>query len=56
MKNATAQGQPDSPELRNRIRDMLVNQELLTQEAIKKGLDKNPDVVTQIQLSNGNRY
>ena len=51
VKNATAQGQPDSPELHNRIRDILVNQEVVAQEAIKKGLDKNPDVTTQIELN-----
>ena len=51
VKNAVAQGQADSPELRNRIRDILINQELASQEAVKKGLDKNPEVSAQIQFS-----
>ena len=51
VKNAMAQGQPESPELRTRIREELVNRELLYQEAVKKGLDKNAEVSTQLLLS-----
>ena len=51
VKNAVAQGQTDSPELRNRIRDVLINQEIMTQEAVKKGLDKNSEVSTQIEIN-----
>ena len=50
MKNATAQGQQDTPELRNRIRDELITREVVVQEAMKKGLDKNPDVQAQIDF------
>lgn len=50
VKNATAQGQPDTPELRNKIKDELVTRELLAQEATKKGIEKNPDVATQIDM------
>lgn len=50
LKSALAQGQPDSPELRSRLREELVNRELMVQEALKKGLDKSPDVATQIDL------
>jgi len=50
VKNAAAQGQADSPELQNRIKDTLINREVLVQEAARKGLDKNPDVAMQIQL------
>ncbi len=51
IKAATAQGQPDSAEMRNALRENLITEEVLTQEAIKKGLDRNPDVVTQIDLA-----
>jgi peptidyl-prolyl cis-trans isomerase C len=51
MKMNAAQGQQDTPETRSRVRDMLINQELIVQEALKKGLDKTPDVATQIDLS-----
>jgi peptidyl-prolyl cis-trans isomerase C len=50
VKNAAAQGQPDSPELRTRIRDELVTREVLVQEALKKGVDKSPDVAAQIEF------
>jgi peptidyl-prolyl cis-trans isomerase C len=51
IKMNAGQGQQDTPETRARVRDMLINQELIVQEALKKGLDKNPDVATQIDLS-----
>jgi len=50
IKNAAAQGQQDTPELRNRIRDELITREVVVQEAMKKGLDKNPDVQAQIEF------
>jgi len=50
VKAAVAQGQPDSPELRNRIRDELITRELFVQEALKKGLDKSPELATQAEL------
>jgi len=51
IKAATAQGQPDSAEVRNALRENLITEEILTQEAMKKGLDRNPDVVTQTDLA-----
>jgi peptidyl-prolyl cis-trans isomerase C len=51
VKANAAQGQADTPELRNRVREVLIRNELLSQEAIKKGLDKNPDFVTQVELN-----
>jgi len=51
LKERTAQGQPDSPELRNAIRDELNTRELLAREAKKNGLDKNADVKTQMELA-----
>ncbi|WP_300088468.1 peptidyl-prolyl cis-trans isomerase [uncultured Nitrosomonas sp.] len=51
IKAATAQGQPDSAEVRNALRENLITEEILAQEAIKKGLDRNQDVLTQIDLA-----
>jgi len=51
VKAAMAQGQPDSPELRNAVRDELINIEVLAQAAGKKGLNKQADVKQQIELS-----
>ena len=50
-KAATTQGQADSPELRKAIREDLINIEVVAQEAIKLGLNKDPDVIQQIELS-----
>ena len=46
----TARGQPDTAELRSGIKDTLINQEVIAQEALKKGLEKNPTVAAQIAL------
>jgi peptidyl-prolyl cis-trans isomerase C len=51
LKERLAQGQPDTPELRNAIRDELNTRELLVREAKKKGLDKNTDIKNQIDLA-----
>lgn len=51
VKAAMAQGQPDSPDLRNAIRDELINIEVLAQAASKKGLQKQSDVAQQIELT-----
>ena len=48
IKAAMAQGQKDSPELQRALKDELINRELLTQEAIKRGLDKDIDFRDQI--------
>jgi len=51
VKAAMAQGQPDSPDLRNAVLDELINIEVLAQAASKKGLNKQADVTQQIELS-----
>ena len=51
LANQGAQGQPNSPELRKQIIDHLSMQLILSQEAVKKGLDKTPDVLEQIDLN-----
>ncbi len=52
IKVATTQGgQPDSPEMRKAIRDDLVNLEVISQAAVKAGLDKQPEAAQQIELA-----
>lgn len=51
MAEQKAQGAPDSPELRNAVREELIRRELLAQEAKKLGLDKNPEIAAQAELS-----
>jgi len=49
-----AQGQKDTPELRAAIRDRLITLEIVAQEATRKGLAKNVDTRSQIELANAN--
>ena len=51
MKERMAQGQADTPELRNAVREELNTRELLVREAKKKSLDKNTDVKYQMDLA-----
>ena len=47
----TAMGQPDSPETRKAVINQIALQMLVSQEAIKKNLDKTPEVIDQINLA-----
>ena len=51
LKERTAQGAPDSPELRNAIREELNTRELLAREAKKANLDKQADIKQQMDLA-----
>ena len=51
VKAAAAQSQPDTPELRKAVREDMINLEVVAQEAKKNGLDKNPEVIEQIELA-----
>jgi len=51
LKERLAQGQQDTPELRNALREELNTRELIVREAKKKGLDKDPDIKTQMDLT-----
>jgi peptidyl-prolyl cis-trans isomerase C len=51
LRERTSQGQADSPELRNALREELNTRELLVREAKKKNLDKNSDVKNQMDLA-----
>jgi peptidyl-prolyl cis-trans isomerase C len=44
-------GQPASPEFANAMKDELVNREILSQAAKKKGLDKTPTVAAQMDMA-----
>jgi len=51
LKERLAQGAPDTPELRNAIRDELNTRELLVREAKKANLEKNADIKQQMDLA-----
>jgi peptidyl-prolyl cis-trans isomerase C len=50
IKTRTAGKQPDSPQIRSGIKDTLINQEVISQEAVKKGVDKKPEIAAQIEI------
>ncbi len=54
VRAQTAQGQKDTPELREAIRDRLITLEIVAQEATRKGLAKSADTRSQIELANAN--
>lgn len=51
VKQLSAQGQPDSSELRKMIKDELINREILVQEADKRGLTNTPEVKNQVDIA-----
>lgn len=51
MKARAGQGQPDTPEARKALREDLITEEVIAQEAKKKGLDRDPDFITQLDMA-----
>ncbi|MGC1817653.1 MAG: peptidylprolyl isomerase [Casimicrobiaceae bacterium] len=51
LKQQLAKGGQDSPELRNAIKQRLNDVAMLAREAKKQGLDKDPDVKTEVDLN-----
>ncbi len=51
VREAVAQGRQDNPELRNLVKQRLIESEVLAQEAVKLGLNKNPEISTQLDLA-----
>lgn len=51
LANQLSQGQANTPELQAAVREELVRREVLTQEALKKGVDKKADVQGQLELT-----
>lgn len=50
VQQGLSAGQPDTPEARKGIIEKLAMQTLAAEEAIRKGLDKSPEVIAQIDL------
>lgn len=46
-----SQGAPDSPQLRDAVREELIRREVMAQEAAKKGIDKKADIQAQMDLA-----
>ena len=51
VKQRAGAGQADNPETRKAIIDQLALQFIVAQEAAKKGLDKSPEVLDQLELT-----
>jgi peptidyl-prolyl cis-trans isomerase C len=51
VKQMSAQGQQDTPQLRNAIKEELINREVLLQEAEKQGIPNNADVKSQLDMA-----
>jgi peptidyl-prolyl cis-trans isomerase C len=51
MKQQAAQGAPDNEQVRKLVLDRLINIEIVVQEADRKGLTKNLEVQTQLELA-----
>lgn len=51
LREVTAQGRQDTPELRKMIKERLIESEIMTQEALRLGLNKKPEVSAQLELT-----
>ena len=51
LKQVAERGQKDSPELRARIKEELIRNEVLFQEAQKKGVEKHPEVQQRLDMA-----
>ena len=54
VKEMASQNRPDSPQLRQAIREELINREIMMQEASKMGLAKLPEIETQLEFARQN--
>ncbi len=51
MAEQKAQGRPESPQLKDAVKEELVRREVMVQAAKSKGLDKKPEVQAQMDLA-----
>jgi peptidyl-prolyl cis-trans isomerase C len=51
LRDVTAQGRQDTPELRKMIKERLIESEIMTQEAVRLGLNKNPEISALLELT-----
>ncbi len=49
-QQAAGQGQADNPQIQAQIKDNLVKGEIVAQEAVKAGFDKNPEITEQLDF------
>ncbi len=51
VKNLAAQGRPDSPEMRDALKQQMINRELMVQEAVRRGMDKNAEIAMRLTFA-----
>lgn len=51
IASIVSQGQPDSPDLRKAVREDIINVEVMAQEAVKMGLDKQAETMQKLDLA-----
>ncbi|HVK93229.1 MAG TPA: peptidylprolyl isomerase [Noviherbaspirillum sp.] len=51
IQQMAAQGQPDSPQLREMVKEELINREILIQEADKRGISNTTEVKNQVEMA-----
>lgn len=51
VKNLVAQGRQDTPELREALKQQMINRELMTQDAVRRGLDKQPEISARLAFA-----
>ena len=51
VKNLVAQGRQDSPEMREQLKQQMINRELMTQDAVKRGLDKQAETSARLAFA-----
>lgn len=50
VKSQVSRGQKDTPELQKSVREILINQEVVAQAALKAGLNKRPATAAQLEI------
>ncbi|MFN0314688.1 MAG: peptidylprolyl isomerase [Burkholderiales bacterium] len=51
VKIQATQGKKDDADLRKQIKEALINREILSQEASKRGLDNTPELAAQVEMA-----
>lgn len=51
IKQMSAQGQQDTPQLRSMVKEELINREILMQEADRLGLSQSPEVKSRLEMA-----
>lgn len=51
VREQAQQGRQDSPQMRDMVKNELINRELISQEAERRGVGKNPEIQQQMELA-----